>query len=136
MKTTSEMRKKLRAPRSSLGYLGDAVELAPVLLDELEATEADLKTHLEDYSKMSATVVRLESMLDAAETRLKEFEWRDISTAPDDGIGVQIYVPENRCIYTAYRVSTNNNKWHIFGGGCREHLQRATHWMPLPEPPT
>jgi Protein of unknown function (DUF551) len=59
-------------------------------------------------------------------------EWQPIETAPKDSRARLIWVPENECIYC---VSWNSG-WEIFGGDRREHLQRATHWMPLPTPPT
>ena len=63
-------------------------------------------------------------------------EWQPIETAPEGGRGILIYVPENRCIYGAYWSSYSTGYgWCVFGGGFREHLQRATHWMPLPSPP-
>lgn len=60
--------------------------------------------------------------------------WQPIETAPKDRKAVLLYVPENRCTYTAVWFG-QRGWWEIFGGDWRDHLQRASHWMPLPPPP-
>jgi hypothetical protein len=63
-------------------------------------------------------------------------KWQPIETAPKDARGILLYVPENRCIYGAYwGPSSTKNGWCVFGGIFHDYLQRATHWVPLPEPP-
>ncbi len=61
-------------------------------------------------------------------------EWQPIETAPKDRKAVLLYVPENRCVYSAIWVA-HRGWWEIFGGDWRDHLQRASHWMPLPPSP-
>jgi len=66
--------------------------------------------------------------------------WQPIETAPRDRKARLVWVPENRCIYCAAWQEDEEypwgGNWVIFGGGHRDLLNRATHWMPLPEPPT
>ena len=59
--------------------------------------------------------------------------WNPISTAPKDGPAFLVWVPENKCIY---EVIARDSNLSIFGGGFRDNLWRATHWMPLPTPPS
>lgn len=58
--------------------------------------------------------------------------WRPIDTAPKDGKAFLVWVPENQCTFA---VVARDGKLSIFGGGHRDHIQHATHWQPLPEPP-
>lgn len=66
-------------------------------------------------------------------------DWRPIETAPRNSKARLIWVPCIKCIFCAtWRVAVDANErsgWHVFGGGWSETLQRATHWMELPEPP-
>lgn len=65
--------------------------------------------------------------------------WQPIDTAPKDTKARLIWCPSNRCVFCACweKGGTPGYKagWAVFGGGWRECLQGATHWMPLPEPP-
>jgi hypothetical protein len=63
--------------------------------------------------------------------------WQPIDTHDGSSRAVLVWVPSNKCIYTAtwQRGGALKRGWLIFGGGWRDHLQGATHWMPLPEPP-
>ena len=66
-------------------------------------------------------------------------EWKPIETAPNDSKARLVWVPDNQCIYC---VSWRNGEygdhagWEVFGGGWRSTIQNATHWMPLPLPPS
>lgn len=59
--------------------------------------------------------------------------WMPIETAPKTSKARLVWVPENKCIFCVSWADPTG--WQIFGGGWREHLQRATHWMPLPAAP-
>lgn len=73
--------------------------------------------------------------------------WQPIESAPKDGHNILVYVESNDCTYcvawgiVSCNVDVDPSKiesrkgWCVFGGGYREHIQEATHWMPLPEPP-
>lgn len=57
--------------------------------------------------------------------------WQSMATAPKDGAFL-VWVPENLCIY---EVVARDGNLSIFGGGFRDNLHRATHWMHLPASP-
>ena len=65
--------------------------------------------------------------------------WQPIETAPKDSQSRLVWVPQNRCTYcVTWREDAdyaNGAAWVIFGGGWRDVIQGATHWMPLPAPP-
>ena len=63
-------------------------------------------------------------------------DWQPIETAPKDGTVVLIFEPsrEKWKINSAYWP----NHWHkpcFLSAGQGVMLDKATHWMPLPEPP-
>jgi len=68
-------------------------------------------------------------------------EWQPIETAPKDSKSKLIWCPENMCIYcVTWREADPfepeyQKGWCVFGGGWRDAIQGATHWMPLPTPP-
>lgn len=63
-------------------------------------------------------------------------EWNTIESFPKDRTSRLVWVPENGCIYcVSWRDSEDFKGFEIFGGGWRDHVQRATHWMALPLPP-
>ena len=68
-------------------------------------------------------------------------QWQPIETAPRDGTRVLVYArldpPEKwhealRDIPPVMAVAS----WHPDGGWCVCEVRDATHWMPLPAPPT
>ena len=59
---------------------------------------------------------------------MSDCQWRDIETAPKDGTVVMFHVPECRLPFMA-----RSDDWH---SGYAHWLKGATHWMPLPAPPT
>ena len=62
-------------------------------------------------------------------------DWQPIDTAPKDNTAFLVWVPGNRCTFSACR-SSDGTLLEFFGGhGYSETLQTATHWMPMPEPP-
>lgn len=64
--------------------------------------------------------------------------WQPIETAPKNRTSRHVWVPDYRCIYCVVWREADEDKregWSIFGGGWRDMIQGATHWMPLPEPP-
>jgi hypothetical protein len=63
---------------------------------------------------------------------LPQEAWQSIATAPKDGPAFLVWVPENLCIY---EVIARDGNLSIFGGGFRDNIHRATHWIPLPTPP-
>ena len=69
-------------------------------------------------------------------------EWQPIETAKKDTRARLIWVPEILCTFCVTWRGADPKEpdrypegWVIFGGDWRSHLQRATHWMPLPPPP-
>ena len=66
-------------------------------------------------------------------------EWKPIETCPKTPTARLVWVPENQCIYcVAWKEDREypwSGTWVIFGGGHRDAIKRATHWMPLPAPP-
>lgn len=64
--------------------------------------------------------------------------WMPIETAPKYDVPIIIWVPSSHRAYcVTWRVGINNSGWGVVGGGMRNDLLRcATHWMPMPEPPT
>jgi hypothetical protein len=65
--------------------------------------------------------------------------WEDVKSAPKTGSAILVWVPSNKCTYcVSWRDARHGDPacWLVFGGGWRDHIQGATHWMPLPTPPT
>ena len=59
-------------------------------------------------------------------------EWKPIETAPKDGTRIMLW-PIGNC-RNGLRMETGH--WCLNGHWkCGERSPRATHWMPLPEPP-
>ena len=74
--------------------------------------------------------------LDAAPT-INQYEWISVEDRLPDELfmAVLIYCPDKDNIYCAYLNA--RNEWHIFDQGSGLWvLERVTHWMPLPSPPT
>ena len=72
-------------------------------------------------------------------------EWQPIETAPKTSSSILVWVPENKCTFCVTWIgpqeTCESGGWSIFGGGwricsTRDMVQRPSHWMPLPEPPT
>lgn len=65
--------------------------------------------------------------------------WQPIETAPKTSRAILIFVPHNQCIYCVTWRKTDDpaerEGWVVFGAGWRDHIQGASHWQPLPEPP-
>lgn len=59
-------------------------------------------------------------------------EWQPIETAPDD-TPILVYYERYREQLTAHR---DGQDWAVSGLSERISIQRPTHWMPLPAPPT
>jgi len=72
--------------------------------------------------------------IEQLQAQLDAVKWQPIETAPKQG-AILLWVPENKCTYCAIwsKNGCGYTGWVIFGGEWREHLQRATHWMPLPQ---
>ena len=68
-------------------------------------------------------------------------EWQDIESAPRDGAYFLAYWP-HRSRSEAWHKGQYRTHWTEWGNGCWEAdglgkpVERPTHWMPLPEPPT
>lgn len=65
------------------------------------------------------------------------YEWISVEDRLPDELfmAVLIYCPDKNNIYCAYLNA--RNEWHIFDQGSGLWvLERVTHWMPLPSPPT
>jgi hypothetical protein len=59
-------------------------------------------------------------------------DWQPIETAPQDGRAVLLWAPATEGLTPLYSVAT----WHPDAGWCIDELRAATHWRPLPAPPT
>lgn len=78
---------------------------------------------------------RCEALYDAGYH--KQSEWISVEDRLPDELftSVLIYCPDKDNIYCAYLNA--RNEWHIFDQGSGLWvLERVTHWMPLPAPPT
>lgn len=61
-------------------------------------------------------------------------EWQSIETAPKDGKPILIFAPD--CMDDSiYVVCYRYGHWEEAGGEGYSTYDRATHWMPLPDPP-
>ena len=61
-------------------------------------------------------------------------EWQPIETAPKDGTWVFLYVPGHGPTRAKWsRLVSGVYGWTSHQSG--NYISRATHWMPLPEPP-
>lgn len=103
----------------------------PKPMRPLAQTEGHSASPVEDCSDQARNdrLFELDQPYDAETTD----GWNPISTAPKDGPAFLVWVPENKCIY---EVIARDSNLSIFGGGFRDNLWRATHWMPLPTPPS
>jgi hypothetical protein len=72
-------------------------------------------------------------------------EWQPIETAPKDGTFVDLWFPENGSHIVSRRIASCRWKedlpggpaWFAQSGGGGWNMGRkATHWMPLPSPPS
>jgi hypothetical protein len=65
--------------------------------------------------------------------------WQPIETAPKNGGAILVWVASIERVFCAvWREDEEypwSGGWAIFGGDHRQFLRKATHWMPLPEPP-
>lgn len=99
----------------------DLIEVVEVLgIQESDQTPADAVRELQ------AEIEHLRAQPQRAA------EWQPIETAPLDGPAFLVWLPENLCIY---EVIARDGNLSIFGGGFRDNIHRATHWMHLPSPP-
>lgn len=65
--------------------------------------------------------------------------WQPIETAPKDGAAILIYTPSFYFGAGVYLAWWGGDWWEVCTEGRTGHsysCSRATHWMPLPEPPT
>lgn len=65
-------------------------------------------------------------------------EWQPIETAPKDGSAILIYTPHFYFGAGVYLAWWGEEWWEVCTEGQTLHpysTSRATHWMPLPEPP-
>jgi hypothetical protein len=58
-------------------------------------------------------------------------EWQPIETAPMDGRTVLVWASP----YDDLPGFQTTARYHPDAGWCVDELRKATHWMPLPEPP-
>lgn len=87
-----------------------------------------------DDCHVSIPVIR-QNVLDMP--TVNPYEWISVKDRLPDELftAVLIYCPDNDNIYCAYLNA--RNEWHIFDQGSGLWvLERVTHWMPLPVPPT
>jgi len=65
--------------------------------------------------------------------------WQPIDTAPKDGTQILLHLADGQCICAEWCVLEGDvagwETWHYPDGTITFLAQRATHWMPLPEPP-
>ena len=66
--------------------------------------------------------------------------WQPLSTVPDDLIGhsILVWVPKNRCVFAVVPYASHGRDllWWGSDPDNRTFPHRATHWMPMPKPPT
>lgn len=69
-------------------------------------------------------------------------EWKPIETAPRDGSSVlllsdYVFVEDGpNAIWMGYWPVNDKKQWCFLSSWDCEPLTEATHWMPLPEPPS
>lgn len=101
----------------------------------IDADKLNLWTALRPYCS-SDVCCEVTNIIDNAPT-VNPYEWISVEDRLPDELfmAVLIYCPDNDNIYCAYLNA--RNEWHIFDQGSGLWvLERVTHWMPLPEPPT
>ncbi|TXH14962.1 MAG: DUF551 domain-containing protein [Hyphomicrobiaceae bacterium] len=59
-------------------------------------------------------------------------DWQPISTAPRDGTLFLAWAPAAEGLPAMFSLCA----WHPDAGFCIDELREASHWMPLPDPPT
>jgi hypothetical protein len=103
--------------------------------DKLVEAEENLRSVL---AREAALIARHDARTAELEGAMAD-AWQPIETAPRTSKAILLWVPEVQC---AFAVTWHDRKpgfwpegWAIFGGDWRDHLQRATHWMPLPPAP-
>jgi hypothetical protein len=89
---------------------------------------------------MAAKVAELQTMLPKLMERFKvapvqpESPWRSMESAPKDGTKVLVYVERDGHHWQIVaRTLDRLDGWYSDPG---KHLVKATHWMPLPAPPS
>ena len=89
-------------------------------------------TNITDRERtQAALILALESARDEMSARIPQ--WLPIETAPRNSKARLVWCQERR---NTYAVNWYGNDWYIFGA-CHLMLQEtATHWMPLPPPPS
>lgn len=69
---------------------------------------------------------------DIAELR-QRLTWKPIVSAPKDGSHILLFAKENGVIVIGFW-GQYTNLWCAYGIGALDYLQRATHWLEIPEP--
>lgn len=69
--------------------------------------------------------------LDIIRTTLKEREWQDIETCPND---VDVLIAHDDKTVKSIYAEDNDYTWEKYKGKKWPYVS-PTHWMPLPEPP-
>jgi hypothetical protein len=59
-------------------------------------------------------------------------EWQPIETAPRDGTIFLVWAPGAHGLSPMFSLCA----WHEDAGFCIDELRHASHWMPLPDPPS
>ncbi len=66
-------------------------------------------------------------------------EWQPIETAPRDGRQIMVWVANGNITphcFAPVSITSDSSWWDDSTGDQIEPIKGATHWMPLPEPPT
>ena len=78
------------------------------------------------------------NLIEALEAELAAQSWQPIETSPKDGTLVDLWCASN----SAREIRETDCRWlemtgwvDSFGDAVEDYEWRATHWMPLPEPP-
>lgn len=114
--------------RSSALRPANCLRLAQWCVDHSEAIKADV----ERLQQVSDIITRLQSENDRLSRALAARQWQPISSAPQDGTRILIFRPGH-----GWRVAVA--WWHesvALYGDSIGFFKDATHWQPLPEPPT
>lgn len=101
----------------------------------IDADKLNLWTALRPYCS-SDVCCEVTDIINNAPT-VNPYEWINVEDRLPNELftSVLIYCPDNDNIYCAYLNA--RNEWHIFDktSGLLV-LERVTHWMPIPKPPT
>lgn len=111
---------------------GDMVFQERSQMDDIEARRS--AHYARAASLMNHDLGKAEAVIRDLQSRLQEFEWQTIETAPKDTREVDLWGPRiGRC--TDFQFIDGVNPFWLKSGGGIVEVREATHWMPKPKPP-